>query len=162
MTGPTTTLTAPFTIRNATDTDLTAIEALLADNHLPTEGVRESLRDFLVAESGDELVGVVGMEYCGDFGLLRSTAVRPERRGQRIARRLVETIIADAESRGVHSLYLLTTTAERYFPSFGFRQTTRDTVPDPIRATGEFKDACPASATVMHLPLRTNEARADF
>jgi N-acetylglutamate synthase-like GNAT family acetyltransferase len=72
-----------------------------------------------------------------------------------VARRLVEQIIADAESRGIKALYLLTTTAERYFPSFGFHTTPRDAVPDEIRATGEFRGACPASATVMCCELST-------
>lgn len=55
-------------------------------------------------------------------------------------------------------MYLLTTTAERYFPSLGFRVTPRDAVPDEIRATGEFKGACPASATVMCRPLSFTSA----
>ncbi len=33
--------------------------------------------------------------------------------------------IGDAEARGAKALYLLTTTAESYFPSFGFRPTPR-------------------------------------
>ena len=140
-------------IRPAQKTDLQAIEALLSSSELPITGVKEALGGFLVAVSNDRLVGVVGMEYCGKFGLLRSTAVRPEWRGKHVARRLVEQIIAKAESRGIHALYLLTTTAERYFPSFGFQLTTRDGVPAEIKATEEFREACPASAAVMCLPL---------
>lgn len=155
MSVSTPTQTAPFTIREAKDGDLDRIEALLTDSHLPTAGVVESVRDFLVAEANGELVGVVGMEYRDNFGLLRSTAVPSEWRGHGIGRKLVEAIIARAESRGIHALYLLTTTAEGYFPSFGFRRTSRDVVPDAIRQTGEFRDACPASATVMCLSLRS-------
>jgi N-acetylglutamate synthase-like GNAT family acetyltransferase len=51
---------------------------------------------------------------------------------------------------------LLTTTAEAYFPSFGFTVTSRATVPDEIRATGEFRGACPESATVMCLTLASH------
>ena len=148
----TTAMTQP-TIRKAKATDLAAIEALLASSALPTAGVKESLSGFLVAESDTQIVGVVGLERCGGYGLLRSTAVAPEWRGKHVARRLVEQIIARAEAQGVQSLYLLTTTAERYFPSFGFTVTTRESVPEPVRATEEFREACPASATVMQLPL---------
>ena len=140
-------------IRAATETDLTAIETLLTESQLPTAGVKESLGTFLVAEANDHLVGVVGMEYCGRFGLLRSTAVRPEWRSRHVGKRLVERIIAQAEARGIHALYLLTTTAERYFPSFGFQLTEREAVPAEIRATGEFREACPDTAAVMCLPL---------
>jgi amino-acid N-acetyltransferase len=140
-------------IRSATDADLSAIEALLIDSQLPTTGVRDALCGFLVAEADGRVVGVVGMEKRGSYGLLRSTAVAPDWRGRQVARRLVERIIADAEAQGVNALYLLTTTAERYFPSFGFTTTTRDVVPEDIKATEEFTAACPASATVMCLRL---------
>lgn len=140
-------------IRRATDDDLAAIESLLSESQLPTAGVKDALCGFLVAEAEARVVGVVGMEKRGNYGLLRSTAVAPEWRGKQVAKRLVEQIIADAESQGVNALYLLTTTAERYFPSFGFEVTARDVVPQDIRTTEEFRDSCPASATVMCLKL---------
>jgi N-acetylglutamate synthase-like GNAT family acetyltransferase len=146
-------MTRDVKIRSANDADLAAIEGLLGASALPTTGVREALCGFLVAEAGGRIVGVVGMEKRGSYGLLRSTAVAPEWRGRKVAKQLVERIIADAEAQGVHALYLLTTTAERYFPSFGFAATSRDVVPDDIRTTEEFREACPASATVMCLRL---------
>lgn len=146
--------TAPVTIRPAQVTDLDAVEALLRQNDLPVVGVQPIIEDFLVAESGEDVVGVVGMEYCCNYGLLRSTAVNPEWRSRGIARQLVERIIAQAEARGINALYLLTTTAESYFPSFGFTKTGRDTVPPEVQATDEFRGACPASATVMSRVLR--------
>jgi len=144
---------AAVAYRAAHDGDLASIRQLLASSNLPTDGVESAMSGFLVAEAQGRIVGVVGMEECGSYGLLRSTAVAPEWRGRGVARQLVERIIAEAESRGIRALYLLTTTAETYFPSFGFQVTTRDTVPNEIRATGEFQHACPASATVMCLSL---------
>ena len=140
-------------IRSATSTDLPAVEQLLRNSELPTVGVKDFINDFLVAEAGKDIVGVVGMEYCCNYGLLRSTAVAPDWRSKGVARQLVEQIIARAESRGTNALYLLTTTAERYFPSFGFEKTTREAVPPEIQATDEFRGACPASATVMSRQL---------
>jgi N-acetylglutamate synthase-like GNAT family acetyltransferase len=139
----------PVAIRPAVDGDLPQIESLLTSSQLPLDGVREALRGFLVAQAGDRIVGVVGMEYCGSYGLLRSTAVDAQWRSRGVARALIERIIGEAESRGIHALYLLTTTAEQYFPMFGFRTTPRDAVPQEIRATGEFRGACPESAIVM-------------
>jgi N-acetylglutamate synthase-like GNAT family acetyltransferase len=141
-------------LRPAVAADLPAVEALLAASKLPTDGVAECIGEFVVAEAAGRVVGVVGMEYRGEYGLLRSTAVAPEWRGHGVARQLVEKIIARAEARGVNALYLLTTTAETYFPSFGFRTTTREAVPAEIRETGEFRGACPATATVMCCELR--------
>lgn len=141
-------------LRVAIDSDLPAIERLLAASGLPTAGVAEALRGFVVAESDRTIVGVVGLELCCDeYALLRSTAVAPDWRGTGLGRRLVTHVIAEAESRGIKALYLLTTTAERYFPTFGFVKTQRDTVPDEVKRSVEFREACPASATVMTLEL---------
>lgn len=144
------------TLRVATDTDLPAIERLLASSGLPIAGVAEALRGFVVAESDSDkrIIGVIGLEPCCDeYALLRSAVVDPEWRGTGLGRRLVTHIIAEAESRGIKALYLLTTTAERYFPTFGFVKTERDIVPAEVKRSVEFREACPASATVMSLEL---------
>jgi len=140
-------------IRGAAPSDLESIEGLLTQSGLPLDGVREALPGFLVAESAGSLVGVAGLEVCCEHALLRSVAVTSSWRSRGLGRELVTRIIADAERRGIHALYLLTTTAERYFPSFGFEQITRDDVPADVQATSEFQGACPSSATVMRRPL---------
>ena len=137
-------------IRPATERDLASVEQLLVSNDLPTVGVAAAIPNFLVAEHQGAVVGVVGIEdCCREYALLRSTAVAPEWRSRGLGRQLVERAIAGAEARGTKALYLLTTTADRYFPSFGFELTTRDAVPPEVKATAEFQSACPASATVM-------------
>jgi amino-acid N-acetyltransferase len=148
------------TVRAASASDLPGIEALLAASSLPTDGVKEALPGFLIATAGNDVVGVAGLEVCCDNALLRSVAVAPGWRSKGLGRTLVNRLIADAESRGIHALYLLTTTAERYFPSFGFSQVARERVPEDIRATAEFTSACPASATVMARPVARATATA--
>jgi amino-acid N-acetyltransferase len=151
MTG---TISSPsVSLRAAVESDLGAVEQLLVESGLPTTGVSDALCSFIVAESAGRLVGVVGLELCNEHALLRSTAVAADWRDRGLGRQLVERIIAEAESRNIRALYLLTTTAERYFPSFGFVKTTREAVPEPVRQTAEFVSACPASATVMCLTL---------
>ena len=143
-------------LRAARAADLPAIAQLLVSSGLPTAGVAEALGGFVVAESvnAKRIVGVVGLEVCcREYALLRSTAVEPEWRGSGLGRRLVERAIAEAESRGIKAMYLLTTTAERYFPSFGFVTTSRESVPDEVKQTVEFREACPVSATAMSLDL---------
>lgn len=151
----TTMTTAPAAIRGATTEDLPGIEALLMASGLPTAGVAGALGSFLVAEHDGAIVGVVGVEQCCEYGLLRSTAVDASWRSRGLGRQLVERAIASAEAAGLRALYLLTTTAEHYFPSFGFSVTTRERVPDVVRQTEEFRSACPASAVVM---VRTSES----
>lgn len=142
-------------LRPADPADLEPIEQLLTASSLPLDGVREALSTFVVAQAGEDIVGVAGLEVCCDNALLRSVAVRPEWRSHGVGRALVTRVISEAEARGIHALYLLTTTADRYFPSFGFREITRDDVPADVRATAEFTGACPASATVMVRPCAT-------
>jgi len=156
----TTTAAATATIRPATADDLPGVETLLVASGLPTAGVAEALGDFLVAAQGGTIVGVVGVEQCCGYGLLRSTAVDASWRSRGLGRQLVERAIAGAESKGLRALYLLTTTAERYFPSFGFSVTTREKVPDVVRDTVEFRSACPASAVVMVRAIEGSVAAA--
>jgi len=145
--------TIPARLRPAAPSDLEKVERLLTASHLPLDGVADALGTFVVAEAGDDIVGVAGLEVCCDNALLRSVAVADDWRSHGVGRALVTRVISDAEARGLRGLYLLTTTAERYFPSFGFRPVSRDEVPDDVRATSEFQGACPASATVMTLGL---------
>jgi amino-acid N-acetyltransferase len=141
-------------IRPAVAADLPPVIGLLEASSLPTVGIAEGLCLLIVAEHDGAIVGVVGLEACCDrYALLRSTAVADAWRGRGLGRQLVQRAISEAEARGIDALYLLTTTAETYFPSFGFSRIARDVVPPAIRATEEFTSACPASATVMSLSL---------
>ena len=100
------------TIRSAMPEDLPGIERLLVECALPTVGVAAALPGFLVAEHDGVLVGVVGVEACGEYGLLRSTAVAPAWRSRGLGGQLVERAIAESQSKSTRALYLLTTTAE--------------------------------------------------
>lgn len=150
--------TSGAALRRATHDDEAAVNSLLTASALPLDGVHEALPSFVVAEDAGEIVGVAGIEECGvkgEHALLRSVAVAPTWRNRGLGREPVTRAIADAEKRGAKALYLLTTTADRYFPSFGFARTTRDAVPEDVKATAEFQGACPASATVMALALQS-------
>ena len=80
-------------------------------------------------------------------------AVDVTERGTGLGVRLTEAAIARARAGRVPALYLLTTTAERFFPRFGFTPITREDVPDSVRSSVEFQSACPASAIVMRKVL---------
>ena len=75
--------------------------------------------------------------------------VAPEARGTGLGHRLTEAALALADRLGAPAVFLLTTTAERFFPRFGFRVVSRDEVPPGVQQSVEFRSACPASATVM-------------
>jgi len=146
-------------IRKATNRDLDAVEGLLSANDLPLDGVKENLSGFIVAEEGGRVIGTVGLERFGSVALLRSAVVSEGRRGGGVGRRLVEHILDYAESDGIEELFLLTTTAENYFPRFGFTRTTRSAVPPTVKASAEFRGACPDTALVMTRRIATQAAR---
>ena len=145
--------TTAITLRRASEEDFPAIEQLLRATKLPVDGVKDSLDSFVVAENGSDIVGVAGVERCRPYGLLRSVAVDPQMRGRGIGSALIERLIADSKDKKIPELYLLTTTAEKYFPAFGFTKIDRDKTPPEVQNTSEFRDLCPSSATVMSRAL---------
>ena len=147
-------------IRNAKESDLSAVERLLSASDLPLDGVRDNFSDFIVAEEDDGIAGAIGLERFGSVALLRSAVVAPEYRGTGIGRQLVEELLERADEEGIDELYLLTTTAENYFPRFGFTRTTRSAVPDAAKKSAEFRGACPDTAVVMSRIARPARARS--
>jgi amino-acid N-acetyltransferase len=136
-------------VRVARASDYEAVIGLLRTASLPTAGLSPGLTDFLVADDRERIVGAVGLEGYGDAALLRSAVVDPSARGTGIGHALVERVLDSARDRGVREVYLLTTTAEHYFPRFGFVVVPRESVPAAVQASAEFHEACPASAVVM-------------
>ncbi len=136
-------------IRVAAPGDYAGVVRLLEAADLPTAGLRPSLPDFLVAEESGRVVGAVGLEVYGDCALLRSAVVDAGRRGTGLGMDLVESLLLRAETRGVREVYLLTTTAEEFFPRFGFTRIPRADVAPAVRASEESRGACPDSAIAM-------------
>jgi len=152
-------VTAGPHIDRATRADAGALLALIERAHLPTDGLAAHLDAAFVARDGDRVVGSVAIEIYADGGLLRSLAVDADCRGGGLGGRLTEAAIEDAQRRGLPALYLLTTTAEGFFPRFGFERIERDDVPASLHASIEFRGACPANAVVMRKPLPELSAR---
>jgi amino-acid N-acetyltransferase len=140
-------------LQPAQPADRDAIAALLAACDLPHEDIAPHLEHFIVAREGGRLVGVIGLEVHGPDALVRSLAVSGDCCGQGIARRLYATLLGRARPLGLQRLYLLTTTAQGFFELLGFRSVARDSVPEAIRGTEEFRALCPSSATCMTRPL---------
>jgi amino-acid N-acetyltransferase len=136
-------------LRSATTDDLPVIERLLVAADLPVDGVAGALPQFVVADEGTGAVGAAGLEWHGDHALLRSVVVAPQARGRGLARAMVDRVLQPVTGRGA-SVYLLTTTAERYLATLGFASVDRAAVPAEIRASPEFASICPSDATVMH------------
>ncbi|HEY2906387.1 MAG TPA: arsenic resistance N-acetyltransferase ArsN2 [Vicinamibacterales bacterium] len=140
-------------IEAARPADVDAIIALVVQNGLPVDGLREHLDTALVAREGGRIVGTAALELYADGTLLRSVAVASGKQRQGLGHALTEAAIRLAHERGAPAMYLLTTTAERFFPKFGFERIPRADVPASVQASIEFTSACPTSATVMRKAL---------
>lgn len=140
-------------IQPAAPGDLAEVHALLQRSHLPLDGVDNHLPTMVVAREGTRVIGTAALELYADGALLRSVAVDPAFQGRALGHRLTEAALQMARDHGVDSVFLLTTTAERFFPKFGFEPIARAEVPASVQASIEFTSACPASAIVMRKQL---------
>ncbi|MGB9867116.1 MAG: arsenic resistance N-acetyltransferase ArsN2 [Bacillota bacterium] len=138
-----------WTVREATPEDRQAVLRLLESVGLSREGISPSLRGFLVATDGAQIVGCVGLESYGSVGLLRSLAVSEDMRGQGLGQLLVCEVLNKAKQNGVFEVYLLTTTARGFFDRLGFVKVERDCIPAALAQSVQVKRTCPLSATVM-------------
>ena len=141
------------TVEAARTGDLDAVLQLLRDNALPVDGLPDHLATTLVVRDGDRIVGSAALEVYGGGALLRSVAVAPGLQRSGLGRKLTDAAIDLARRRRIPALFLLTTTADGYFPRFGFERIDRSQVPASVRQSVEFKSACPASAIVMRKVL---------
>jgi amino-acid N-acetyltransferase len=140
-------------IEPARPEDRETVLSLLTRNGLPVEGLADHLATTLVAREDGEIVGSAALELYADGALLRSVAVAPELQGRGLGIELTEAAIRLATDVGAPAIFLLTTSAERFFPKFGFERISRAEVPASVQRSVEFTSACPSTATVMRRRL---------
>lgn len=146
-------MTTPIALRPSTSADDPMLRAFLEAAGLPAADVETGRQEYLLAEEEGRLVGTIGLEQVGQDALVRSLTVAPERRGQGLAGRLDDAAIALARSRGIRSLYLLTTTAEAYAVRRGYERIPRSEVPSALLALPQFRALCPSTAVCMRRRL---------
>ena len=144
-------MNSTVTLRPAGMADRAATCALLEQCALPTSDLPDNDGvSFWLAETTEgipSLVGVIGLERAGAFGLLRSLAIAPSARGQGLARRLVVASESAARADGLRALYLIAMddNAARCLAHLGYSPIERDYVPPALRTLPEFAGLCPAS-----------------
>ncbi|MGR3909040.1 arsenic resistance N-acetyltransferase ArsN2 [Burkholderia sp. SR8] len=136
-------------LRPAISSDLPSIDRLLRASGLPTAGVVEHVKNFVVLADSAQLLGCGGIEYHGDFALIRSIAVASHAQRRGLGGAIVARLIAECRAHPVQSIGLLTATAERYFAAIGFVSVARTDVPAPLLASSQFQGVCPDAAIAM-------------
>jgi amino-acid N-acetyltransferase len=122
--------------------------------HRSLESIYEMLREFVVAEEDDRIVGCLAVDvFWADLAEVKSLAVAEERRGQGIGQLLLGAAEADARKLGVKKLFALTY-EKGFFLSQGFTPIDRDTLPEKVWreciACSKF-DACDEIAMIKNL-----------
>ena len=112
--------TIHVSIERARAEDGPAILQLLSAAQLPVDGLLDHLDTAVVARAGGRVVGCAALELYADGALLRSVVVDDGVNGQGIGTRLTTAALDLASVLGMPAVYLLTTTAEAFFPRFGF------------------------------------------
>ncbi len=125
-----------------------AMVASLQAGDLPISDLHEGEAEYFVLSGGDAFGGLA---IYGDVCLLGSLIVPAAKRGSGAGRVILAELLGIARARGVRDVWLLTTSAEKFFARHGFEKADRSAAPPAIAATSQFRDLCPASAALMHL-----------
>ena len=144
-------------LHTATPQDAERIRILLERAGLPTSDLTSSKPEFIVAYEDGELIGAGALQRFETSALLRSVAVTAGRRGGGLGRLIVEELERLARATHVTQLVLLTQTAQRFFEHQGYRAIERQSVPQAVQASEEFRSLCPTSATCMSKTLAPDE-----
>lgn len=153
-------------IRKAELRDVPAIFEMI--NHYAAERVMlarsltdlyESVREFLVADSGEEeVIGCGALKfYSADLAELRSLCVRPGVQHRGVGKSLADGLLAEADQYGLKTVFALTLTVG-FFAKCGFREVARERFPmkvwrDCLRCDRYFH--CHEKAVCLDRPFST-------
>lgn len=146
-------MTPSVRFREAHRGDAAAIERLLVENGLPAAAVQSPTAEFIVGIQREGVIAVGGIERHADDGILRSLVVRADVRRTGVGSAMCEVLEDRAADAGITTLYLLTTTAEGFFSTRGYRRTDRDGVPAAVAESTLFAEQCPVGAACLRKSL---------
>ncbi len=122
--------------------------------HRSLESVYVGLREFLVAQEGERIVGCVAVDvFWADLAEIKSLAVAPNQRGKGIGGLLMDAAFRNAIAIGVRKLFALTYEKE-FFLKHGFNVIDRETLPEKVWRECIYcpkADACDETAMMLYL-----------
>lgn len=129
--------------------DAPGLAAFLLSVGLDPAGLADpNLRAFVVRD-GSQIVGSAAYELGDAVALLRSVAVRPDRRGRGLGAALASHALAEASREGATEALLLTDGAAGYFAAGGWQTVPRSYVDARFPGSQQVLNVCPASAAAM-------------
>lgn len=137
---------------------LSRISDLLTGCDLVPEGLeKENLTLFYELDELEQVLGVIGVEAYGEVCLLRSLAVRHDKRNLGIARELIKNALNFAQLNNCCDVYLITETIGDTMLRYGFSNINRGDVPQDILKSPFFNGICPCSCQIMHKNVKERE-----
>ena len=126
-------------LRKATFGDVEAIHKLVNDYAqqgvmLPRSrnSIYETLRDVIIAEEDDRLVGVGSLHLSWDaLAEVRALAIAPDFHRRGIGRQIVEELLIEGRALGVKTFFTLTYQPE-FFGTLGFSEVTKEELPQKV------------------------------
>lgn len=153
------------TIRKAELRDVPAIHQLVrhyaAEHVMLPRGLHEIYEDvweFTVAEKNGQVLGCGAIKlYSAELAEIRSLCVQPGLPGRGVGRALLESLLDEAESLQLKTVFALTL-VPGFFAKLGFREVARDTLPmkvwrDCLQCEKYF--TCDEKTLVLDLVART-------
>jgi amino-acid N-acetyltransferase len=135
--------------------ELRELKDFLKSNKLPSDDVKLEGNQFVTYREGSgKILGSGGLEFYGNYCLLRSVAVALEFRKQGHGETITMDLINLAKEKSARGIYLLTETAQPFFEKLGFRNKSRDNAPIEIKTSSEFSSVCPVSAVLMSMVIK--------
>lgn len=126
-------------LRKALIKDVPKIQALV--NHYAGQGVMlprslnslyGGLREFIVAEKDDHLVGVGALHIVwGDLAEIRSLAIAPDAVKNGLGSRIIEGLLDEARSLGIPKVFTLTY-QPGFFAKCGFQEIAKEELPNKV------------------------------
>jgi amino-acid N-acetyltransferase len=146
-------LPAGVSFRVATAADAERVQALLGAPGVQALGAGPGIAAFVVADSPAGPIATIAMEILGGDALIRSVCVHAEWRAQGVGTALVEHVLTEAAMEAVDSVYVLASSADRFFARFGFVRITWSDMPFTITRALSERGAAVPGATAMQLLL---------
>ncbi|MCA9752817.1 MAG: GNAT family N-acetyltransferase [Gemmatimonadetes bacterium] len=125
-------------LRPAHAPDLVDAMELLRAAGLPCPGPEDPAVTLFVAVEAGEVVACAGFERHAGMALVRSVAVRADRRGRGAGRQAVTRVLEELDRHGVPVAYLVTLDAAAFFERLGFVALDRADVPAAIQSSPEW------------------------
>lgn len=140
-------------LRRALAADLPAVQRLLANDHLPLDGLADHRDRLWVWVDGGRVVGAIAFEAYQSAGLLRSLIVDPAYRSTGLGRQLLHAGLAEMRAAGLRDAYGLTTTIADWLARLGWTEVPKSQLPGVLHESMELRGACPDTARAFHLHL---------